>query len=68
MRWVVVAFDHPGQVRSLVYRQDVQGTAALLKAVETAAEKGANLLSIRGFADVLDSYIGGAEEVPEVVP
>lgn len=48
--WVLVAFNHPEQQKSVYYRQNI---VDLVHAVKTAIEKGANLMSIRGF-DVLE--------------
>ena len=45
-RWTIVAFKHPDIEHSLYYRK---GIKHLDKAVKTAEEKGANLMSIRGF-------------------
>ncbi len=47
MTWVVVAFDHPRRGRAVLYRQNIKTPAGMLKAVETAVNKGANLMSIR---------------------
>ena len=47
-KWIIVAFDHPGGVKSIIYRQGIDPDA-LLKAVRDAMAAGANLMSIRGF-------------------
>ena len=47
-RWTVVAFNHPGQKKSVFYRQNV---VDLLHAVEKSVAAGANLMSIRGFEE-----------------
>lgn len=51
-RWTIVAFKHPDLEHSVYYRK---GIKHLDKAVKTAEEKGANLMSIRGF-DVTITY------------
>ncbi len=45
-RWTLVAFKHPDIEHSVYYRK---GIKHLDRAVKTAEEKGANLMSIRGF-------------------
>ncbi len=50
MKWALVAFDHPDRRTSVLYRQNLAFTA-LLEMVQIAAEKGANLMSIRGFPE-----------------
>ena len=45
-RWTLVAFKHPDLEHSLYYRK---GIKHLDRAVNTAIDKGANLMSIRGF-------------------
>jgi hypothetical protein len=45
-RWTVVAFKHPYMEHSVYYRK---GIVHLDRAVKTAENKGANLMSIRGF-------------------
>lgn len=50
MKWRIVAFDHPDEEKSLLYRHCPDGDA-LIGAVMVAMEKGANLMSIRGFDD-----------------
>lgn len=50
MKWTIVAFDHPEHSKSVLYRQGMTDKG-LLKAIETAISKGANLMSIRGFND-----------------
>ena len=45
-RWTLVAFKHPDMEHSVYYRK---GIKHLDRAVKTAEEKGANLMSIRGF-------------------
>jgi len=45
-RWIVAAFKHPDLEHSVYYRK---GIKHLDRAVMTAQEKGANLISIRGF-------------------
>ena len=47
-RWVLVAFKHPEEQKSVYYRQNI---VDLLLAVQLAIDKGANLMSIRGFED-----------------
>ena len=51
-RWTLVAFKHPDIENSVYYRK---GIKHLDKAVNTAIEKGANLMSIRGF-DITIEY------------
>lgn len=51
-RWTVVAFKHPDLENSVYYRKNIKN---LDQAVKTAEEKGANLMSIRGF-DVEVTY------------
>lgn len=46
--WRIVAFKHPDQEKSLLYLQDVSAEY-MIKKLEEAIEKGANLVSIRGF-------------------
>lgn len=50
MKWTIVAFRHPDQSHTLLYRQNLS-PEKLLEAVEQAIEKGANLMSLRGFED-----------------
>ena len=45
--WMIVAFYHPFKGKSVLYRQNIKTVDGLLKAVELAAAKGANLMSIR---------------------
>jgi hypothetical protein len=45
-RWTIVAFKHPDEKNSVLYRQNV---VDLLRAVQKAIDEGANLMSIRGF-------------------
>jgi len=45
-RWTLVAFRHPDLEHSVYYRK---GIKHIDRAVKTAEEKGANLMSIRGF-------------------
>ena len=45
-RWTIAAFKHPDMEHSVYYRK---GIKHLDRAVKTAEEKGANLMSIRGF-------------------
>ena len=45
-RWTLVAFKHPDLEHSVYYRK---GIVHIDRAVKTAEEKGANLMSIRGF-------------------
>ena len=45
-RWTIVAFKHPDIEHSVYYRK---GIKHLDRAVKIAEEKGANLMSIRGF-------------------
>jgi len=51
-RWTLVAFKHPDLENSVYYRK---GIKHLDNAVNTAIEKGANLMSIRGF-DITVTY------------
>lgn len=51
-RWTLVAFKHPDLENSVYYRK---GIKHLDKAVKIAEEKGANLMSIRGF-DITVTY------------
>ena len=51
-KWAIVAFVHPTQGRSVLYRQNLT-IQELLQAVKKAIDKGANLLSIRG-VDILE--------------
>ena len=48
MKWRIVAFNHPKEEKSVVYRQNVSNEK-LVDLVRLAIEKGANLMSIRGF-------------------
>ncbi len=57
-RWTLVAFKHPDLEHSLYYRK---GIKHLDRAVNTAIDKGANLMSIRGF-DIEVSYDAEKEE------
>ncbi len=50
MIWTIVAFDHPDTSKSVLYRQGLD-VEKLLRAVEVAQLKGANLMSIRGFEE-----------------
>ena len=45
-RWTLVAFKHPDLEHSVYYRKVI---VHIDRAVKTAEEKGANLMSIRGF-------------------
>ena len=47
--WAIVAFKHPQQGKSLLYRQKIVGKTKLLRAVEKAYDLGANLMSIRAY-------------------
>jgi hypothetical protein len=49
MKWVVVAFKHPNLKKSVYYNRNIKDLEALYNAVEVAASRGANLMSIRGF-------------------
>lgn len=60
-RWILVAFKHPDLEHSVYYRK---GIVHLDKAVNTALEKGANLMSIRGF-DIEVQYSSKKEEGQE---
>jgi len=51
-RWTIVAFKHPDEEHSVYYRK---GIKHIDRAVKTAEEKGANLMSIRGF-DIAVTY------------
>ncbi len=53
MKWTIVAFDHPTKSKSVLSRQNLS-YPRLLQAIEDAAFKGANLMSIRGFEDEED--------------
>jgi hypothetical protein len=48
VKWALVAFNHPLQSKSVLYRQDLTVTS-LIRALENAIENGANLVSIRGY-------------------
>ena len=48
-RWTLVAFKHPDEQKSVMYRQNIVN---LLHAVAQAVAAGANLMSIRGFEEV----------------
>jgi ClpP class serine protease len=48
MRWRIVAFHHPYEEKSVVYKQNLT-SEKLVEVVMKAIEKGANLMSIRGF-------------------
>lgn len=48
MKWRLVAFSHPKEERSVLYRQNLTDEQ-LLQAIKRALELGANLMSIRGF-------------------
>ena len=48
VRWALVSFNHPLQSKSVTYRQDLT-EKSLIVALERAIEKGANLVSIRGY-------------------
>lgn len=50
MKWRIVAFNHPEEEKSVVYRQNINDEK-LLDLVKSAIEKGANLMSIRGFEE-----------------
>ena len=50
MKWRIVAFNHPEEEKSVVYRQNVSNEK-LVDLVRLAIEKGANLMSIRGFEE-----------------
>ncbi len=54
MKWVVVAFKHPEQKRSVLYRQNIPDIS-LIDVVHEAKSRGANLMSIRGFPEEGDS-------------
>jgi hypothetical protein len=62
-RWTLVAFKHPDMEHSVYYRK---GIKHLDRAVKTAEEKGANLMSIRGF-DVSVTYGDSIAEDQEVL-
>jgi hypothetical protein len=62
-RWTLVAFKHPDLEHSVYYRK---GIKHLDRAVKTAEEKGANLMSIRGF-DVSVTYGDSIAEDQEVL-
>lgn len=47
LRWSIAAFKHPEQNRSVLYRHGLH-ISGLVKAVQDAVDKGANLMSIRG--------------------
>lgn len=53
MKWRIVAFDHPDQEKSVLYRH-CSDEDALLKAILDAVDDGANLISIRGFDEEPD--------------
>lgn len=60
-RWILVAFRHPDLENSVYYRK---GIKHLDRAVNTAIDKGANLMSIRGF-DIEVQYGSKKEEGQE---
>jgi len=62
-RWTLVAFKHPDLEHSVYYRS---GIKHLDRAVKTAEEKGANLMSIRGF-DIQVTYGDSIEEGQQVL-
>lgn len=62
-RWILVAFRHPDIERSVYYRK---GIKHLDRAVNTAIDKGANLMSIRGF-DIKVSYDSEKENGQETL-
>lgn len=62
-RWTVVAFKHPDLEHSVYYRKNIKH---LDRAVKTAEEKGANLMSIRGF-DVQVTYGNSISEGQQVL-
>lgn len=52
-RWTIVAFKHPDHEHSVFYRKGIKN---LENAVTQAIEKGANLMSIRGFDITIEEY------------
>ena len=48
VRWALVAFNHPLQSKSVVYRQGLT-KKSLIVVLEQAIDQGANLVSIRGY-------------------
>jgi len=50
MKWRIVAFNHPDEEKSIIYRQNVSDEK-LVELVKAAIENGANLMSIRGFEE-----------------
>lgn len=48
--WAIVAFKHPEQGKSLLYRQKLT-FEGLLRAIEKAHDLGANLMSIRWYIE-----------------
>lgn len=45
-----MAFDHPDQTKSVLFTQK-QTEEGLIRSINRAIERGANLMSIRGFSD-----------------
>ena len=62
-RWIIVAFKHPDMEHSVYYRK---GIKHLDRAVKSAEEKGANLMSICGF-DVSVTYGDSIADDQEVL-
>jgi hypothetical protein len=48
MKFTIVAFKHPDESKSVLYRQNLT-LEGLKKAIDDAVAHGANLMSIRGF-------------------
>ena len=48
--WRIVAFKHPDKEKSVLYRQGASDEK-LVELIKSAIEKGANLMSIRGFEE-----------------
>ena len=47
MKWTIVGFKHPEELKSLVYKQEIL-EKTLLRTIEEGIRKGCNLFSIRG--------------------
>ena len=50
MKWIIVAFNHPDNSKSVIYRQNIS-EEQLIKTIYEAIGNGANLMSIRGFEE-----------------
>ena len=47
MKWTIVGFNHPEELKSLIYKQEIL-EKTLLRSIEEGIRKGCNLFSIRG--------------------